>query len=275
MRKSDVFQFANSEELNSDKLGEKLQELVTSGVGNGKQSNAMMKQAIEYGLSAAVPVVLKNANLSNIDLDKITPQLQKLKEKVQNVDVEKIREQLQKLSQQATAKLPTASNTIKTDVEDYILNSFPWHFNPLTIKDEFKDVIYDQNADAGKVRRQLSELNLEYFTKLLKQRGDISEERIKEISEQMESDRNEVLEVVGQAESQQTNENFRTRIEEYLRSTRKEELNPEGIQRDFASFVEDPEAGFADLSDRCFRYTLYRLNHPDFRDVLPERLYYK
>jgi len=238
------------EELNSDKLGEKLQELMTSGVGNGKQSNGMMKQAIEYGLSAAVPVMLKNANLSNIDLDKITPQLQKLKEKVQDVDVDKIRQQLQNLSQQATAKLPSASNTIKTDVEDYILNSFPWHFNPLTIKDEFKDVIYDQNADAGKVRRKLSELNLEYFTNLLKQRGDISEERIKEISEQMESDRNEVLEVVGQAESQQTNENFRTRIEEYLRSTGKEELNPEGIQRDFAKLLEDPEAGFADLSDR-------------------------
>ncbi|NEU76510.1 MFS transporter [Hassallia byssoidea VB512170] len=241
---------ASPEELNSDKLGERLQELVTSGSGNGKQSNGMMKQAIQYGLSAAVPVVLKNANLSNIDLEKITPQLQKLKEKVKDVDVDKIRQQLQNLSQQATAKLPAASNTIKTDVEDYILNSFPWHFNRITLKDEFKDVIYDQNADPGKVRRQLEELNLEYFTNLLKQRGDISEARIKEISEQMESDRNEVLEVVRQAESRETNQNFRTRISEYLRSTGKEELNPEGIQRDFAKLVEDPEAGFEDLSDR-------------------------
>jgi hypothetical protein len=238
------------EELNSDKLGEKLQELVTSGVGNGKQSNGMMKQAIELGLGAAVPAVLKNVNLSNIDLEKITPQLQKLKEKLPDVDVEKIKQQLQNLSQQATAKLPAASNAIKADVEEYILNSFPWHFNRLTIKDEFKDVIYDQNADAGKVRRQLEELNLEYFTNLLKQRGDISEERIQEISEQMESDRNEVLEVVRQGESQQTSENFRTRIEEYLRSTGKEELNPEGIQRDFAKLLEDPKAGFGDLSDR-------------------------
>ncbi|MCV3212041.1 MFS transporter [Plectonema radiosum NIES-515] len=238
------------EELNSDKLGEKLQELVTSGVGKGKESNGMIKQAIELGLGAAVPAMLKNVNLSNIDLEKITPQLQKLKEKLPDVDVEKIKQQLQNLSQQATAKLPGASNAIKADVEEYILNSFPWHFNRLTIKDEFKDVIYDQNADAGKVRRQLEELNLEYFTNLLKQRGDISEERIQEISEQMESDRNEVLEVVRQGESQQTSENFRTRIEEYLRSTGKEELNPEGIQRDFAKLLEDPEAGFGDLSDR-------------------------
>jgi hypothetical protein len=248
-----VLNFLNSvspEEINSDKLSERLQELVTTGGGNGKQSNGVMNQAIQYGLTAALPAVLKNTNLSNIDLDKITPQLQKLKEKVQDVDVDKITQQLQNLSKQATANLPSAGNTIKADVEDYILNSFPWHFNRITIKDEFRDVIYDQNADAGKVRRQLEELNLEYFTNLLKQRGDISEARIKEISEQMESDRNEVLEIVRQAESRETSQSFRTRIEEYLRSTGKEELNPEGIQRDFAKLVEDPEAGFGDLSDR-------------------------
>ncbi|MGI2906104.1 MFS transporter [Tolypothrix sp. VBCCA 56010] len=246
---------ATPEDLNSDKLGEKLQELITSGGGSGKQGNGVMKQAIELGLGAAVPAVLKNANLSNIDLDKITPQLQKLKEQFKDVDVDKITQQLQKLSKQATeqvaGKLPAApTNTIKADVEEYILNSLPWHFNRLTIKDEFKDVIYDQNADAGKVRQQLEELNLEYFTNLLKQRGDISEERIKEISEQLESDRNEVLEVVRQAEGKEQNQNFRTRIEDYLRSTGKEELNPEGIQRDFAKLVEDPKAGFGDLSDR-------------------------
>jgi hypothetical protein len=244
------------EELNSDKLGEKLYRLITSGGGSSKQGNGMMKQAIELGLGAAIPAVLKNANLSNIDLDKITPQLQKLKEQFKDVDVDKITQQLQKLSKQATeqvaGKLPAAAptNTIKADVEEYILNSFPWHFNRLTIKDEFRDVIYDQNADAGKVRRQLEELNLEYFTNLLQQRGDISEEQIKEISEQMESDRNEVLEIVRQGEGKEQNENFRTRIEDYLRSTGKEELNPEGIQRDFAKLVEDPEAGFEDLSDR-------------------------
>ncbi|MBW4610538.1 MAG: MFS transporter [Hassallia sp. WJT32-NPBG1] len=238
------------EEINSEKLGERLQELLVAGGGNGKQSNGMMNQAIQYGLNAALPAVLKNTNLSNIDLEKITPQLQKLKEKFQDVDVDKITQQLQNLSKQATARLPSAGNTIKADVEDYILNSFPWHFNRITIKDEFKDVIYDPNADAGKVRRQLEELNLEYFSNLLKQRGDISEARIKEISEQMESDRNEVLEIVRQAESRETSQSFRTRIEEYLRSTGKEELNPEGIQRDFAKLVEDPEAGFGDLSDR-------------------------
>ena len=242
---------ASPEELNSEQLGERLQELVTVGGGNG-----VMKQAIRFGLSAAVPAVLDRVNLSKIDVNKITTQLQKLKEKVQDVDVEQITEQLQKLREQATkqlsaAKLPISlENAIKADVEDYILHSFPWHFNRITLVDEFQDVIYDVNADPTTVRRDLEELNQEYFTNLLKQRNDISEARVKEIAEQMESDRLEVLETVKQAQAQEKGQDFRSRIEDYLRSTGKEELNPEGIERDFAKLVEDPQAGFEDLSSR-------------------------
>ncbi|MBW4678028.1 MAG: MFS transporter [Desmonostoc geniculatum HA4340-LM1] len=242
---------ASPEELNSEKLGERLQELVTVGGGNGKQSNGVIKQAVRYGLSAAVPAVLDRVNLSDIDVNKITTQLQKLKEKVQDVDVEEITEQLQKFREQATARLPISlENTIKADVEDYILNSFPWHFNRITLKEEFKEVIYDANANPTTVRCELEEINQEYFVNLLKQRDDISEARVTEIAEQMESDRQEVLETVKQAEVREKGQDFRSRIENYLRSTGKEELNPEGIERDFGKLLEDPQAGFEDLSNR-------------------------
>jgi len=262
---------ATPEELNSEQLGERLQQLVTVGGGNGKQSNGVMKQAIRFGLSAAVPAVLDRVNLSNIDVSKITTQLQKLKEKVQDVDVDQITEQLKKLREQATeqvaARLPISpENTIKSDVEDYILNSFPWHFNKITLRDEFREVIYDVNADPTTVRRELEELNQEYFANLLKQRSDINEARIKEISEQMESDRSEVLETVKQAQGKEKDQDFRSRIEDYLRSTGKEELNPEGIERDFAKLVEDPEAGFEDLSSRFGQF-----NRDTFVQLLQQR----
>ncbi|MEH2397905.1 MFS transporter [Nostoc sp.] len=244
---------ATPEELNSEQLGEQLQQLLTVGGSNGKLSKGVIKQAVRYGLSA-VPAVLDSKNFSNIDVNKITTQLQKLKEKVQDVDVAQIIEQLQKFREQATEqvapKLPSPENTIKADVEDYILNSFPWHFNRITLVDEFKEVIYDVNADPTTVRRELEELNQEYFTNLLKQRDDISEARVKEIAEQMESDRLEVLEIVKQAQAREKGQDFRSRIEDYLRSTGKEELNPECIKRDFDKLIEDPKAGFEDLSDR-------------------------
>jgi nucleoid DNA-binding protein len=250
---------ASPEELKSENLGERLQELVTVTDGNGKQSNGVIKQAIQYGLSAAVPAVINRVDFSTIDVDKITHQLEELKDKVQEVDVEKITSQLKQLRDQAstqvTQRLPGLSyNTIKADVEDYILYSLPWHFNRITIKDEFKDVIFDPNADPGTVRRELEEINKEYLTSLLSRRDDLSEARKKEISEQLESIRQEVLETVRQAQAREKSQDLRTRVENYLRSTGKQELNPEGIERDFATLLTDPEAGFEELSQRFSQF---------------------
>jgi len=245
---------ASPEDLNSQKLGERFQELVTVGGSNGG-GNGVLQPAIRYGLGAAVPAVLGKINFSDLDVEKITDQLPKLKEKVQDLDVEKITSQLKQLKDQATEQIAKKSptqpeNAIKKDVEDYIRDSFPWHFNRITIKDEFKEVIFDPNADPSAVRRQLEELNSEYFNNLLTQRGDVSEARVKEIVGQLESVRSEVLETLPQAEPQEESQDLRSRIENYLRSTGKEELNPEGIQQDFAKLLEDPEAGVEDLSDR-------------------------
>ena len=60
----------------------------------------------------------------------------------------------------------------------------------------------------------------------------------------------EVLGPVQNAESQQHSQDLRSRVENYLRSTGKEELNPEGIKRDFKTLLEDPEAGLEVLGDR-------------------------
>ncbi|WP_341526809.1 MFS transporter [Nostoc sp. UHCC 0302] len=245
---------ATPEELKSEDLGERLQQIVAIREG-GNGRNGVIKQALKYGLTAAVPAVLDKVNISDIDIQRIRSQLQKLKDNVQDIDVEKITHEVQKLkdktTEQIAQKVPALGyNTIKADVEDYILNSFPWHFNRVTLKDEFREVIYDLNADPRTVLRELEEINPEYFAELLNQRGDLSEARVKEISEQMKSDRQEVLEIVKQAVTQEQDQEFRTRIENYLRATGKEELNPESIERDFTNLLEDPEAGFENLSDR-------------------------
>ncbi len=250
---------ATPEQLNSEQLSQTIGQLVTAGIG-GSQSNGLMKQVVQSGLGAAMPAVLDRVNIKDLDVDKITQQLQQLKSKFQDVDVDKITQQLQQLTQKATEqiadKLPSlpAQNTIKADVEDYILGALPWHFNRITLKDEFKDVIYDPNADPGTIRRQLEELDSDYFTNLLTQRGDITPARLKEIAQQMESVRTEILETVGKAESREKSQNLRSRVENYLHSTGKEELNPEGIEQNFATLLEDPEAGIEDLGDRLSQF---------------------
>ncbi len=251
---------ASPEELNSEQLGERIQSLVASVSGNGNgNSNGILKQAVQYGVSAAMPAVLERVNLKDVDVNKITQQLQQIKEKVGDVDVDKITQQLQQLQEKATEQIAQTipalpDNTVKADVEDYILGALPWHFNRITLKDEFKDVIYDPDASPKAIRRQLEELNSDYFTNLVTQRGDITPARVKEIVATMESVRTEVLEMVRKAEGRETSQDLRSRIEDYLRSTGKEELNPEGIERDFSKLLEDPEAGFEDLRDRFSQF---------------------
>jgi hypothetical protein len=200
-----LLQQSTPEELNSENLSERLQQLVTVGGGNGKQGNGngLMKQAVQYGMGAAATAVLNKVDLKDVDVDKVTQQLQKLKENVRDVDVEKIVSQLKQLtdktSTQIAQQVPGLPNpTIKSDVEDYIKNSFLWHLNRITIQEEFKNIIYDADADPRSVRRQLEEFNTEYFANLLKQRGDLDEAKVKEISDQLESIRTEVLGTVRQ-----------------------------------------------------------------------------
>ncbi|MBD2627948.1 MFS transporter [Trichormus variabilis] len=273
----DLLKSASPEELKSEKLGERLQQLITVG-GNGKQTNGVLKQAIQYGLGAAGTAVLERANISDINVQEITTELKKIGSKAQDVDVNKIIDQLKqvlnktseqasKLGTQLGGKLSTQpQNTIKADVEEYILNSFPWHFNHLTIQDEFREVIYDPNANPSNVRHNLEAINQDYFSNLLKQRGDINEDRRREISEQLESIRQEVLPIVQQADKQEKSQNLRNQIEDYLRNANKQELTPEGVERNFAVILGDPEAGFEELQER-----LSKFNRDTFFPLLQQR----
>ncbi|MEA5619150.1 MFS transporter [Cronbergia sp. UHCC 0137] len=267
----DLIKSASLEELQSEKLGERLQELITVG-GNGKQTNGFLNQAIQYGLSAAGTAVLNKVNLADINVQEITTELKKIGGRVQDVDVNKIIEQLKKVvdttserANQIGNKLSgqfatQPENTIKRDVENYILTSFPWHFNRITIQDEFREVIYDPNANPRIVRSELEEINQDYFTNLLKQRENISENRVREIAEQLESIRQEVLAIVQQTEKQEKSQELRSKIEEYLRDSNKEELNSEAIERDFRILLEDPEANFETLQERLSEFDQERFS---------------
>ncbi len=251
----------NPEELNTEQLNERIQQLATAGTsGNGRQG--VVRQAIQTGVGKALPAVMERVNLSDVDLDKISRQLQQLQGKAQQVDVQQIIDQLEDLRNKASEQLTSPSNTIQSDIEDYILNSLPWQFSHRNLLNEFKEVIYDPNANPGSVSKQLSQLNKEYFVYLLKRRGDFSPSRIGNIAKDMEQIRTEVLETVQNADSEEQSQDLHSRIENYLRSTGKEELNPEAIEREFSSLLEDPEAGLEDLQNRFSQFdrdTLVRL----------------
>ncbi len=269
---------ATPEELNSNQLSTQLAQLIEGGQNKGNLGTGLMNQAMQLGFNALLETALQRVDFSNLDVEKISEQLQKLKDQAPDLDVEKISEQLQKLInrameqankrvRQAADQVPTLPfSTIRADVENYLRNSYPWHLNRESIKSEFKGVIYNPEADPGTVQRQLEQLNREYFTQQLNQPGDLTPDRVTEIADQLEGIRMEVLSPIKAAESQGKSQDLRSRVENYLRSTGKEELNPEGIQRDFKTLLEDPEASLEALRDR-----LSQIDRDTFVQLLKER----
>ena len=240
-------QSATPEELTSADLAGQLQKLVTASQSNGQKGGGIMSQALQLGASSLLGTVLKRTDLSDLDIEKISGQLQQL--------TGKATEQVSKVGTAVAEKAPKLGfNTIKADVDHYLQDSYAWHLNRETIKSEFKDVIYDPEADPATVKRHLEQIDKEYFTQQLTSRGDLLPAKITEVAEQLESIRTEVLGSLQDAPQQGETKDIRASVEEYLSKTGKEELNPEGIKQNFQKLLEDPQAGFEALRDRLSQF---------------------
>jgi uncharacterized protein YfkK (UPF0435 family)/ElaB/YqjD/DUF883 family membrane-anchored ribosome-binding protein len=265
----DFLKFAAPDLLKSDELNAKLSQILETRE-NKSESSSGMKRAMQLGVEALVGTVLARTDLSDLDVEKISGQLQQL--------TAQGTQKAKSFASQVGDKVPALPfNTAKADVENYLMNAQPWHLNRETIKQEFRDVIYDPEASPGAVLRQLEMLNPDYFVGILGRREGFAPEQVTEIAEQLEGVRQEVLEIVRNAAGEEQSQDLRSRIENYLRSTGKDELNPEGIERDFQALLEDRDAGFEALRDRLSQFnrdTLVQLlgQREDFSPEEADRL---
>lgn len=243
----DFLKFAAPDLLKSDELNAKLSQILESRENKSESGSGGMKRAMQLGVEALVGTVLSRTDLSDLDVEKISGQLQQL--------TAQGTQKAKSFASQVGDKVPALPfNTAKADVENYLMNAQPWHLNRETIKQEFRDVIYDPEASPGAVLRQLELFNPDYFVGILGRREGFAPEQVTEIAEQLEGVRQEVLEIVQAAAGEEQSQDLRSRIENYLRSTGKEELNPEGIERDFQALLDDRDAGFEALRDRLSQF---------------------
>jgi nucleoid DNA-binding protein len=94
------------------------------------------------------------------------------------------------------------------------------------------------------------------LVKLLSQRRDLSEEQVNQIIDQVQSTIRSLVKAPRRLASrtQRQVQDFQGAIADYLRSTGKEELHPEGIKRDVQLLLNDPRAGMSSLSDRLSHF---------------------
>jgi hypothetical protein len=246
----ELLKSATPEDLNSDELTGKVQQLV-KGIdlkdGNG---GSFTNQALQFGLSALLSKVVQNTDLSDLDVEKVSGQINKLKASVLGGS-----EQPEQHESDTKTK---PFSVIRADLENYLLFSPAWELNQTAVKQEFKDVVYDPQADPATIRQELEHLDRQYFVETLSLRDDLQPGSIENLSNYLEEVRSEVVNSTSEStqspDLQKQAAELRTKLETYLRDTNKEELNPEGIQRDLKALFDDPKAGISALKERLGQF---------------------
>ncbi|NJR32109.1 MAG: MFS transporter, partial [Chamaesiphon sp. CSU_1_12] len=247
-----LFDTVSAEDFNPDELTTKLQSIVKGGNGG-----SLAERALEVGLSTLVGKVVQNANLSDVDVEKVATQVNKIKSAVLSGKTSG-----QESSGSDTTEETRPFSVIQADLQDYLLSSPAWKLSQANIKEEFKDVVFDPQADPAAIRQQLEPIDRNYFVQTLSMRDDLQSDSIEALASYFDEAKSEVLDSTRVPDSasvpaldlQAQAQELRTKVETYLRDTNKEELNPDEIARDFQVLFEDPKAGIDALRARLSQF---------------------
>ena len=252
-----------------EQLGQKIDDLIQE-LGKGRQSPTddskdqpqpagPVAQAMTLGVNSLIGMVMGRTDLSDFDVEKVISQLQKLRGVATN--------QAGKIADKVgvdTSSLPFS--TVRADVENYLLNTYSWQMNSQTVEKQFRDVLYDAEADPEAVVRELEQLNRSDFADLLQQRGVFTQAKIREISNTLEAIRVQVIAEARAAAERGHALGLLEQVENYLLTAPKADLTPEKIQLNFKPILEDADADYGLISDR-----LSQFDNESFAKILKQR----
>ncbi|NJL45905.1 MAG: MFS transporter, partial [Leptolyngbyaceae cyanobacterium SM2_3_12] len=155
------------------------------------------------------------------------------------------------LTAQAQAKYDQAT----TAIENYLLQTGKPELNPQGIKRDLELLVNDPQTGLQAMRQRLSQMDRDTLVQLLSQRDDLSEAEVNQIIDDIQANLRDLLKMpqrlARRAQIQAVS--FESALEDYLRSTDKEALNPEGIKRDLKLLLNDPRLGADRLQTRLAR----------------------
>ncbi len=147
-------------------------------------------------------------------------------------------------------------DSVSTTIADYLRNTGKQELNPEGIQRDLTRLFENPKEGAVALRRRLSQVDRDTLVKLLSQRQDLSEQQVNEIIDSTQTSIRNFVRAPRRlaTRTQQRAETFKAYLEEYLRQTGKEELNPEGIKRDLQLLLHDPRVGVESFSDRLSHF---------------------
>ncbi|MBD2606365.1 MFS transporter [Scytonema hofmannii FACHB-248] len=141
-------------------------------------------------------------------------------------------------------------------IADYLRNTGKQELNPEGIQRDLNRLFENPQQGAIALRRRLSQVDRDTLVKLLSQRQDLSEEQVNEVIDSVQTSIRDIIRAPRRlaARTQQRVETFQAYLQEYLRGTGKEELNPEGIKRDLQLMLHDPRVGMESITERLSQF---------------------
>lgn len=239
----DYLRTAHPEEVISERLDRRLQEFLDEYRKHNNQSAQGTDQAnnpLAQGMNTLMGVLMGRADLSDLDLQKISDRLKSAQSEVTK-QVDSLRSKTSGSSDYSV---------VKADVENYLYTTYPWQLQPERLELEFREVIYDTQASPDSLIRELQNLNRNYFVELLSSRGLMTSEEIRRTADALERVRQQVLSEVVEVYRLEAAKELQERTDTFLQLTPREELFSDVGTRAFRSILEDPSASVEDLNDR-------------------------
>ncbi|MEP0912245.1 MFS transporter [Leptolyngbya sp. GB1-A1] len=147
------------------------------------------------------------------------------------------------------------NQTIET-LAQYLRNTNKEALNPEGIQRDLQTLLNDPKEGSLALRRRLASIDRDTLVQLLSQRQDLSSDQVNRTIDQVQNSIAQIRRSPRRLalRTQQQVMGFESMLEDYLRNTNKEELNPEGIKRDLQTLLNDPRAGMYQLGDRLSRF---------------------
>jgi nucleoid DNA-binding protein len=171
---------------------------------------------------------------------------------VNDGEVDQLVAHFEQLKDQTLAEAHTLQEQVKLKVQDQ------WHkvqdhlrktgraeLNPEGIQRELKLLLNEPEMGLHRLRQRFDQFDRETLIQVLSQRNDLGEPEVRRIARDVESSWHQTINAPTRltAKAQAKYDQATRAITDYLRRTGKPELNPEGIQRDLQTLVNDPQAG--------------------------------
>ena len=155
-----------------------------------------------------------------------------------------------------------------TSLQDYLRNTGKDELNPEGIKRDLQKLLDEPDEGIRRIRGRVSKFDRDTLVQLLSQRSDFDQQEVNGVVDSVESNWSATMRTPQKvtASAQAKYDEATNAIAEYLRSTGKPELSPEGIQRDLEKLINHPKAGI-----RAMRYRLSKMDRDTLVQLLSQR----